>query len=351
MNIRVNIPSHEYDVVIDRGLLAKTGELVLPFCKSKRAVVISDSNVAPLYAKIVQKSLKKAGIAGETIVFPAGESSKNHETLLYLYREILALGYTRGDLLIALGGGVTGDMAGFAAATLFRGMEYVQIPTTLLSQVDSSVGGKVAVDLPEGKNLVGAFLQPKIVIADTDTLDTLPKQYLKDGMGEVIKYGCIKDQTILAKLRIGEDIKSIIPACIAIKREVVEQDELDKGPRMLLNFGHTIGHAVEKCTNFSKYSHGVAVGIGMYHMALIGEEMGVTKPGCAKELKEVMSLFSLPLCSGIPARDLYKAALGDKKRAGGVISLVFLKEMGEAFCEKFSIERLEEIFSLCGDTL
>ena len=349
--VTVNIPSHRYEVFIEGGLLAACGRLIAPFAGSGRAVIVSDSHVAPLYAERVADSLAEAGIASETIVFPAGEASKNHQTLLSLYSQILALGFTRSDLLIALGGGVCGDMAGFAAATLFRGMNYVQIPTTLLAQVDSSVGGKVAVDLPEGKNLVGAFLQPKCVVVDPTALTTLPPAFLTDGMGEVIKYGCIMDQTILAKLRIGEAVEAIIPRCIEIKRTVVEQDEHDHGMRMILNFGHTIGHAIEKATHFRRYSHGMAVAIGMYHMARIGEEMGITAAGCAKELAAVLDQYGLPRFSQLPAAELTEAALGDKKRAGDTINLVFLKEMGVAVTEKFSVERLPEIFSLCGDTL
>lgn len=349
--ITVNIPQHRYQVLLEEGLLARCGRQIAPFAKTGRAVIVSDSNVAPLYAGMVASSLADAGVRSDTIVFPAGEASKNHQTLLSLYTQILALGFTRSDLLIALGGGVTGDMAGFAAATLFRGMDYVQIPTTLLAQVDSSVGGKVAVDLPEGKNLVGAFLQPKCVIVDPTALDTLPPAFLTDGLGEVIKYGCIKDQTILAKLRIGEPVSSVIPRCIDIKRQVVELDEFDRGGRMILNFGHTIGHAIEKLTHYQQYSHGVAVAIGMYHMARIGEEMGITADGCASELAAVLDQYGIPRQAHLDAAQIAAAARGDKKRAGDTISLVFLKEMGSALTEKFSVDRLKEIFALCGDTL
>ena len=218
---------------------------------------------------------------------------------------------TRSDLVIALGGGVIGDLAGFAAASYLRGVKLIQIPTSLLAQVDSSVGGKVAVDLPQGKNLVGAFYHPKMVLIDPDVLDTLPQHFINDGMGEVIKYGCIKDAELFNSLcshssfeDLKADLTDVITRCVDIKREVVEADQFDKGERMLLNFGHTLAHTIEQHYNYERESHGEAVGIGMYQITKIAEEKGLTAPRCAEKIKKALDIYGLPSQCGLPLSDL-----------------------------------------------
>ena len=267
-NVHVDLDSKSYDIVIERGLLSCLGEKIkalLP--KTEKAAIIADSNVGPLYAAVLEQSLEKAGIAVTVLTFKAGEESKNLKTMGVLYDGLAEAGLTRSDAVIALGGGVTGDMGGLAAATFLRGVAFIQIPTSLLATVDSSVGGKVAVDLPSGKNLVGAFYQPKAVYIDPDLLKTLPVRYLHDGLAEVIKYGCIRDRDLfgmLEKIQNDEELlkhtDEIIEICCNSKARIVEQDEFDTGERMLLNFGHTLGHAIEKTFHFDRYSHGEGVG-------------------------------------------------------------------------------------------
>ena len=299
--LTVSLPEgRSYDITISRGILARCGEEIRRIYQGNEVAVITDSNVGPLYAKTVLDSLKGAGFSVKSVSFPAGEQSKNMDTLVQLYDGLLTpypFPMTRGGLIVALGGGVTGDMAGFAAATLFRGVPFVQIPTTLLSQVDSSVGGKTGVDLPQGKNLVGAFHQPEAVLTDPETLATLPERFFRDGMGEVIKYGCISDKPLLEALEAGtalEDLEQLLARCVASKKSFVEEDTRDTGRRMILNFGHTFGHALEKLHNFQDLSHGEAVGIGMVLACQVGEKLGVTPAGTAERVREVLKRYGLP---------------------------------------------------------
>ena len=240
--------------------------------------------------------------------------------------------------MIALGGGVIGDLAGFAASSYLRGVKFVQIPTSLLAQVDSSVGGKVAVDLPQGKNLVGAFFQPKLVLIDPEVLDTLPEHFIKDGMGEVIKYGCIKDAglfNLLCSHTSFDDLKSeltgVIARCVDIKRIVVEADQFDTGERMLLNFGHTLAHTIEQYYHYERESHGEAVGIGMYQITKIAEEKGLTAPGCAEKIRNALKIYGLPDSCGLHADDLTGAIALDKKNLNGHLNVVLLKDIGESY--------------------
>ncbi|MBW7572594.1 3-dehydroquinate synthase [Caproiciproducens faecalis] len=339
--------SGTYRIMIERGCMdavgERAGELFKPGAK---AVVISDSNVLPLYGKRILNSLEAAGFSASLFSFPAGEESKRLSSIEAMYAECAARGLTRSDFLVALGGGVTGDMAGFAAATFLRGIPFIQIPTTLLAQIDSSVGGKTGVDLPQGKNLVGAFHQPALVLIDPDTLSTLSPRYFSDGMAEAIKYGCIKSRELfdmILREDVSQKIEELIFRCVDIKREVVERDEFDTGERMLLNFGHTFGHALEKLYDFKKLSHGEAVGIGMVMMAKCGESKGITKAGTANEIIAALEKYNLPTKDEMPAGRVIEATALDKKNSGNRISLILLKEIGESFVDEVFRGSLAEL--------
>ena len=317
--------SRSYDVVIAGGLLGQTGQKireVLP--KAQNAVVVTDSTVAGLHMQPLLDSLAQAGFPGAlTFDFPAGEASKTGETYMRLLGYLCGCGLSRNDVVIALGGGVVGDLAGFAAATYMRGVPFVQVPTTLLAMVDSSVGGKTGIDLPAGKNQAGAFHQPSLVLCDTDTLRTLPGDVLRDGMAEVIKYAML-DAALLEKLTAdtgaGEP-GQIIADCVAIKRDIVRRDEFDHGERMLLNFGHTVGHAIESLSGYT-LSHGSAVAIGMAVDTRAAVRKNLCPPECLSILTALLERHKLPMTTAHPAADIYRAALSDKKRAGGEITIV-----------------------------
>lgn len=335
MELTVNT-SKRYTIRVERGALDQLGAHCAPlFSPGRKAVVITDTHVAPLYLERVSSSLSDAGFEVTSCAFPAGEPSKRLSTIEGIYGHMAQAHVTRSDFVVALGGGVTGDMAGFAAASYLRGIPFVQVPTTLLSQVDSSVGGKTGVDLPQGKNLVGAFWQPSFVLIDPDTLQTLPPHFFADGMGEVIKYGCIKSRALFDLLAHAENLvpmmDDVIFRCVDMKREVVERDEFDTGERALLNFGHTFGHALEKLNHYQGLSHGAAVGIGMVMMARLGEKAGLTQPGTADSIAAVLKKYSLPVHSDLPLSQILAATVSDKKSTGASINLILLKEIGESF--------------------
>lgn len=345
LTVHTSVP---YDIVIGRGCLAQTGELAAGvFPRGARAVVVSDSNVAPLYAEKVLSSLREAGFSCSLCVFPAGEENKRFSAIEPMYAAFAEQGLTRSDFAAALGGGVTGDMAGFAAATWLRGIRFLQIPTTLLSQIDSSIGGKTGVDLPQGKNLVGAFHQPSLVLADPDTLSTLEPRYFADGMGEAIKHACIKSRTLfdfLMSTDVRKEPERLIEENLKIKRSAVEQDEFDNGERMKLNFGHTFGHALEKLHGYRGLSHGEAVGIGMVMMARCGEKAGLTEPGTAGQIAQALTKYGLPVSDG--SADLSaipELAMADKKARGGTVNLVMLRRIGESFLYPADRTRLTEL--------
>lgn len=335
-----------YSVFIEYGLLARTGEHCLSlFPAGTRVMVISDSNVFPLYGETVMDSLRRAGYEVHSCVFPAGEQSKLLSTVETFYRALAENGFTRSDFIVALGGGVTGDMAGFAAASFLRGIDFVQIPTTLLAQVDSSVGGKTGVDLPFGKNLVGAFHQPRLVLIDPNTLSTLSPHFFADGMGEVIKYGCIR-RPALFKYLMEEDAREhldvVINECVDCKRRIVEADALDKGERMILNFGHTLGHALEKLHGFSGLSHGEAVGIGMVLIAKAAERAGLTAPGTSKKIVTLLERYNLPTKTDWSMEQIAEATALDKKSAGKNLRLILLHDIGDAYIYTLPRENLQE---------
>ena len=346
MNLSVHT-SNPYEIIVERGCLSRVGELTAKlFRPGARAVVVTDSNVLPLYAKTVTQSLGAAGFAAETFAFPAGEESKRLSTVETMYRAFANARLTRSDFVVALGGGVTGDMAGFAAATWLRGIKFIQIPTSLLAQIDSSIGGKTAVDIPQGKNLVGAFHQPSLVLIDPDTLNTLSPAFFADGMGEAIKHGCIKSRALFNFIRdtdVRNDMEHVIVENLKIKRAAVEKDEFDNGERMLLNFGHTFGHALEKLHGYQGLSHGQAVGIGMVMMTKCGEKAGLTEPGTPEEIASVLRKYGLPTWDTANVSDVVETSMLDKKARGGVIHLVMLKKIGESYLYSVDKKRLLEL--------
>lgn len=353
MELTVNT-SKRYTIRIERGALDQLGAYCASlFAPGKKAVVITDTHVTPLYLERVSTSLRNAGFDVTSCAFPAGEPSKRLSTIEGIYGHMAQAHITRSDFAVALGGGVTGDMAGFAAASYLRGIPFVQVPTTLLSQVDSSVGGKTGVDLPQGKNLVGAFWQPSFVLIDPDTLNTLSPHFFADGMGEVIKYGCIKSRALFDLLIETEDITSImedvIYRCVDIKRDVVERDEFDTGERALLNFGHTFGHALEKLHQYQGLSHGAAVGIGMVMMARLGEKAGFTAPGTADKIAAALEKYHLPVHSDLPLSQIVEATASDKKSTGSSINLVLLKDIGESFVHKVARSDLAALAEGCNE--
>lgn len=337
--------SKEYDVIIGEGILSSLGERCASLLGKSRAVIVTDSNVAPLWLDKAKASLENAGIDTLEFIFPAGEESKSKETLFELVEFMAENKLTRSDFAVALGGGVTGDMVGLASSLYLRGIEFVQVPTTLLAAVDSSVGGKTAVNLKSGKNLMGAFWQPALVLCDTLTLGTLPDSVFADGMAEVIKYGVIFDNDLFDKVSSGDvksDMESIIARCVELKRDVVAKDEFDLGERQLLNFGHTMAHSIEKLSDF-EISHGSAVAIGMVIAAKASYALGWSDEDCTQAIVEANKNNSLPVeCDFAPA-DLADIALSDKKRTGGTINFVVPKVMGECVLKKIPVEVLYKI--------
>lgn len=342
--IRVNA-SKEYDVVIGKGILASLGERCAELFGKSRAVIVTDSNVAPLWLDKVKNSLESAGIESVEFVFTAGEESKSTETLCSLIEFMAENRLTRSDFAVALGGGVTGDMTGLAASLYLRGIDFVQIPTTLLAAVDSSVGGKTAVNLSAGKNLMGAFSQPSLVLCDTETLATLPEEEFANGMAEIIKYGVIFDKDLFDKVCGGDvksDIEKIIARCVELKRDVVAKDEFDRGDRQLLNFGHTMAHSIEKCSNF-EIAHGSAVAIGMVIAARAAYALGWSKEDCTDAIINANKNSNLPCECPFTAKELADAALSDKKREGGTINFVVPDVMGGCILKKIPVEILYQI--------
>lgn len=316
--------STTYEVKIGHGLLGSLGQALPALCKAGKVCIVSDSNVWPLYGHIAVESLEKAGLEVMHFVFPAGESSKNGETYLALLNFLAGNQVTRADCLVALGGGVVGDLTGFAAATYLRGIAYIQVPTTLLAMVDSSVGGKTAIDLPAGKNLAGAFYQPKLVLCDTATLDTLPEEIFRDGCAEVIKYGVLYDPALFAHLweqGLGFDREAVLTRCVEWKRDVVAQDEFDTGARMKLNLGHTIGHGIEALSDFS-ISHGKAVAIGM---AIVSRAARCPDGG---DILACLNTFGLPTTTDFAPEAIFRHTLSDKKRSGGTVNLIIPTAIG-----------------------
>lgn len=337
--LNMNLGSITSNIIIEKGIIKNAGHDIRKVYSSNKIAVVTDENVFGLYGEILEKSLAAENFTPTFIVIKPGEQSKTVDTLKHVYSNLVSMGITRGDLIVALGGGVVGDLAGFAASTYLRGIDFVQIPTSLLAQIDSSIGGKVAVNLDEGKNLIGSFYHPKLVLVDPEVLNSLPEKFVKDGLGEAIKYGCIRDKELFSMLldiksnfELLDNIEDIIFRCLSIKKETVEMDEKDKGIRMLLNFGHTIGHAIEKYFNYEKYSHGEAVSVGMYWITKKSEEMGITEKGTSDKIKGALENYGIEYTiPHLDREEIIKNILVDKKNISGKLNLILLKDIGNAF--------------------
>ncbi len=330
--------SKSYDVLIGTGLLPRLGAFVRQVTKAIKIAIVSDSNVWPLYSQAVCASLDSAGFQNcVSFVFPAGESSKCAETYLSLLNFLAEQELTRSDCLIALGGGVVGDLTGFAAATYLRGIDFVQVPTTVLAAVDSSVGGKTAIDLPAGKNLAGVFYQPSLVLCDLDTLNTLPDAVFREGCAEVIKYGVLYDPVLFSHLEaegLHFDRETVISRCVQLKQDVVAMDEFDRGARQMLNLGHTIGHGVEAGSQYT-ISHGNAVAIGM---AIVARSSHCQD---APRILSLLEQFGLPTSTDQDADTLLRYALSDKKRSGGAVNLIVPIRIGNCEIVPTPVESLK----------
>ena len=328
------------EIHIENGLLSRAAAVIGETFSPSRIHIVSDSTVAPLY---LQKLEQQFTLPVTHTVIPAGEEHKRLSTVEGIYHDLLAVGMTRKDLIVALGGGVVGDITGFAAATFLRGVSLCQIPTTLLAQVDSSVGGKTGVDMPEGKNLVGAFYQPRLVLIDPSVLTTLPEQTFADGMAEVVKYGYISNRNILDMVSAPDykqNIESIICECVKIKRDVVTIDEHDTGLRMILNFGHTIGHAAEKLGNYVDLTHGQAVAVGMVAAMHLSAFLG--NEDLTGRLIEILKHIGLPTELKYDREDIYRSLLSDKKKFGATVNFILVREPGRAEITPIDAEKLHE---------
>lgn len=365
----VNVKTHDktYDIIIEPGLFEKLPEIFKVRYHGKKLAVVSDSHVYPFHGEGFVHKLRQMGFEVVSIVFEAGETSKNLNTLTHIYSRLAEGLFTRSDILIALGGGVTGDITGLAAATFLRGMGFIQIPTSLLAMVDSSVGGKVGIDLPQGKNLVGAFYQPDAVYTDPQFLESLPDHELINGMGELIKAGVIRDAELFNGLvhlaesqreheatdrhtlhpvlrkQLTENLGRFILRSCQIKRDIVEVDEFDDGLRQLLNFGHTLGHAIERVQNYQGLSHGEAIAVGMAAFTRMTEAMGLTAHGEADRLIHALRLYGLPTqIPNLHKEEVLRAIRIDKKNRSGMMTIAYIEKIGEGKLLHLTLEELEE---------
>ena len=331
--------SRSYDILIGHGILTGLGGFIRPLLGNCRLAVLTDSNVDALYGEAIINHLNEAGYDACKYVIPAGEASKCADNLLAFLNFMASFQLTRSDAVVAFGGGVVGDLGGLSASLYLRGVKYVQVPTTLLASVDSSVGGKTAIDIPAGKNLVGSFYQPSLVCCDTALMDTLAPEIYRDGCAEVIKYGMILDAGLYDTLHtLPFDREAVVARCVEIKRDVVQQDEFDNGIRGLLNFGHTFGHAIEKLSDFG-ISHGEAVAKGMVIAARMAPLCGLCD--VADELSALLVRYGFDVSCPYGAQEIYDALLSDKKRRGGNISVVLPRSVGDCTLVTMPVEDLK----------
>lgn len=335
-------------VFIGKGLFENLKHHVLNITEPCKVLILSDETVAKFYIEKLRKNLEKSGFKISEFIIKPGEKSKTLSTATKIYEKMAADFFSRSDMVVSLGGGVVSDIAGFAAATYLRGIKFVSIPTSLLAQIDASIGGKNGVNLSFGKNLVGTFYSPELVLVDSNFLLTLPQKELRCGIAEAIKCGCIKDEKlfeIFENENFENNLDEIIKRSIDVKKQLAEKDEFDLGERKLLNFGHTLGHAYEKLGNFETFSHGEAVAIGMNEITKISEKLGLTKAGTAERLAEVLKKNSLHVSSSFAKKDVLKAVLHDKKISGSFIDLAVLKSIGSSFIHRVLCSKIADFLS------
>jgi len=352
-DVTVDLGERSYPIHIGSGILDTLGEACKAAGLAGRCLLVSDENVAPLYAEKVFQTLEKAGFTPTLEVLPAGEPTKCHDQLIRLYSKAAELGLDRGHFMVALGGGVIGDLTGYAAASWLRGIKFVQVPTSLLAMVDSSVGGKTGVNIAEGKNLVGAFHQPELVLIDLETLKTLPERELKAGLAEIVKTGIIWDDALFEELEnvdatpSSRSFPKIISTCCEIKAEVVRQDEREGGLRGILNFGHTLAHAIENVAGYGEYLHGEAVAIGMVYAARLSSKLKGLSVEDSARIEKLLATLGLPVdAPGLAWSDLRAAMAVDKKTRDGLTKFVLVDRMGHAVlgCE-IPEELMEEVWN------
>lgn len=349
--------SKQYDILIGRNLLADSGGYISQVAAPCKVCLMGDHSVQELYGSAVSDSLSREGFSVFPFAFSPGESSKTLATVGDILEFMAKNQFTRSDIIVALGGGITGDIAGFAAGVFLRGINFVQIPTTFLAAVDSSVGGKTGVNLERGKNLAGVFWQPSMVLCDCDTFKTLPYEIFLDGVAEAVKYGAIRDKSLFDLMNdYGRGLFSltshvdsadstdvlleVVAICVSIKRDIVMKDERDTGERQLLNFGHTLGHAIEKCSHYS-ISHGHGVAMGMLIICRAAMKLGFSSLDCGKDMESILNKFDFPLDVKFSSKELTSAALNDKKRLGDFITLVLPESIGSCHLEKIPVSELE----------
>lgn len=343
----ISIPvsaSTDYNVLIERGLIARVGEETAKLTKPAKAVIVSGPNTYPLYGETVTASLEGAGFDVLHFIHQGGEPAKSLETYGKLLNFLCDSHVSRSDILVALGGGVTGDLAGFSAATYLRGISFVQIPTTLLAAVDSSVGGKTAINLNSGKNQAGCFYQPIAVFCDPDTLKTLPDADYRCGCAEIVKYGVLAGGELFDTVSSGgikANEEAVIASCVRIKSRIVNEDEFDRGMRMLLNLGHSIGHAVEKCSDYAVH-HGDAVAIGMAMIVRAAADKGFCSESCRDIIIETLKKYNLPTETSFTADELFEASKADKKISGGKMHLIVPEKIGSCRIESIDIDALRD---------
>lgn len=336
--LRVELANHQYEILVKRHTLAHCGEWLAKIWQPQKVAIITDSNVSPHYGENVKKSLEKNGFTAELFVISAGEESKSLVEATRLYSELANHSFTRSDGILALGGGVVGDLAAFVASTYMRGIHFVQIPTTLLAQVDSSIGGKTGVNTAEAKNLVGTFAQPDAVLIDPEVLKTLDARRLREGIAEIIKSAAIADyklwellETMADEFELLERAEEVIVPSLLVKKKVVEEDEFDQGNRLILNFGHTIGHGIENTAGYGVVSHGEGVAIGMVLINQEAENTQQTPVGTTKALKEMLTKFHLPTkIDHLDENAIYQAITHDKKARGSELKIILLEKIGQA---------------------
>lgn len=350
MRLNVNLPEHPYDIIIKKESLLEVGRWVAQLWQQQKVVLVTDDNVKPLYGREVASQLRSEGFEVFTFTFPAGEASKNLSTVEKLWEFCAQHGLTRSDGVIALGGGVVGDLAAFAASTYMRGIHFLQIPTSLTAQVDSSIGGKTGINSNYAKNMMGTFAQPDGVLIDPEVLKTLEKRDFREGIGEIVKCGLIADKQLWARLNeiqnadeLLQEAAYFIRAACEVKRKLVVEDEFDQGTRLYLNFGHTIGHAVEAYAGYGQVMHGEAVAIGMVQISKVAERKGLMPEGLTAQIKAVLQKFQLPQTyEPWDEAALFEILSHDKKARGKMIKIVLVPEIGQAQIHEISLQEMKE---------